>query len=266
MFSWGKRTAGQLAAWIRKRGGIGVAVATIAGALVLVTGVGATLAVTGTITPTMTASPTASPTTPTPTQTAVASNGDVNEDIIKAYGGGWSPIGSPGGVGFRWDGNRFQVVWTGKCDKGPISVKMGPQNWGYLSTPLNGIQGLGGGMSGTLCVGNLTSMGLGGPDPHGPAYWKCFNFSEVWVQISGNTPDAGLYKQQIPASLAATNCPAGASSNDPNKIYDPYAPPPSTPMAPPPPAPAPSTAAPSPSSVAPSTSVSSSPSPSTSTR
>jgi len=116
----------------------------------------------------------------------------------------------------------MEVTWIGQCDVGPIQVKIGPANWGYLSQPIDGIQALGGSASTTLCVQpNATSLGTGDSGLSAPGYWKCFNFTQVWIEISGNTPDSGLYKIDVPAYVEARDCPPGASSNDPSRVWNP---------------------------------------------
>lgn len=206
---------------LRSKGLIVTVVVASAFFLVLSSGVGATLAATGffattqsisTPTPTVSKSP-----TPTPTPTAPISSPNT-QDVMRGYDGNiYAPIGSKEGIGFRWNGSQIMVMWNGQCKGGSITVKVGPPNWGYLSQPVAGIQGLGGTASSQICK----SPNLGGGVGTGDApYWKCFGFNEIWVEVSGNTSDAGLYKIPMPSNIKAQNCPAGSEKNDPNKVSE----------------------------------------------
>lgn len=135
--------------------------------------------------------------------------------------GAGSPLGSSGMFTLEWSGSSAYIHLVGNCNSGPIRVRMGPPNWGYLSTPIAGIQALGGSGSGTFCSGSDTLNGMG----VGVSEWKCFNFSEIWIEITGNISDAGLLKVSIPNSIPASGCPAGADQNNPTQIYDPNSPP-----------------------------------------
>lgn len=209
--------------WLRPRGFTGIATTVLAGLLIISSGVGVTMAATGVFTTSeITAAPTPdSSLTATPGETT-----DPESNIPKAFGGGWSNVSEPGGLSFRWTGRTFEVVWTGKCDSGPIDVKIGPPNWGYLSKPVANIQGLGGGTGGDLCNSGGTSrmmVGIGDEGVSGIGVWKCYNFNEIWIQIKGNIPNAGFHKVPILASIPARNCPPGSEKNDPAKVWDPLA-------------------------------------------
>lgn len=251
---------------VRSRGLL--ATIAIASALVLVlsSGVGATLAATGVIAfpsatqtpnPTIIQTPTSTP-TPTPKETFPSPG---TEDGLRAYEGeGFTAIGGRGKIGFKWSGSSLMVVWNGKCTAGPITVKVGPPNWGYLSQPVAGIQGLGGTGSSQICNGFEGGGGIGTGDS--ASYWKCFGFNEVWVEVSGDSPDAGLYKLPMPSNIQAQNCPAGSELNNPNVVWDistnqgygnsPYNTPPAPEPAPPAPEPAPPAPEPSPTQEEPS--------------
>lgn len=212
----------QLYSKIRAKGlAATIAIAT-AFVLVLSSGVGATLAATGLFqknqiinTPTPTGSQLA---TPKPSETALYSTApETGEGLVGFDGKIYTPISGKEGIGFRWSGSLLMVMQNGKCREASINVKIGPPNWGYLSQPVAGIQGLGGGASSQICSpGSELGRGVGSSDS---PYWKCFGFNEVWVEVSGNTPDAGLYKIPMPSYIQATNCPAGSENNNPNEVW-----------------------------------------------
>ena len=180
--------------WLRKRGAV-VFVAA-GGVVILMAGTGATMAATGVFAaPTLAATTIAASPTPTSTKTVTAASPQPYSRVDIPSRGPWTGVGGPGGVGFRWEGNYFEVTWTGECDRGPIEV--------WMDAP---VPGLGGGGGVTFCdEDQMTGMGT-----DAAAYWKCYDFTQIWITISGNTPDAGLHKVDVPGSIVPRDCPPGA--------------------------------------------------------
>lgn len=206
ILGWFSRAAVSARNWVRNHRTVGLVTLGVSVFLVIASGVGATLAVTGVLSP---AGTTATP-APSPSITAspnVGTGSTPADDPMDSFGGGWSSLQAPGGLGFRWQGRSLEVIWTGACTSGPIEVTVGPQDWGQLAHPIGGIGGVGGTASTVLCNGGTTMMGTGDEGLGGPGYWKCFGFSEVWIRVSGNTPDAGLHKMAIPSSIPRRACP-----------------------------------------------------------
>jgi hypothetical protein len=148
----------------------------------------------------------------------VEGEGWVRKDVSWADSSGWQPYAAPNTVEFRFSTSSFYSVWSGPCPAGDVTVSIGPMQWGYLSDPVAGIQGIGGGTSSVI---NCNFFDSGSADSLQPMMtfvgpWKCYNFNEVWVEISGPTPAAGLHKISIPDNISKYNCPAGSESNDPN--------------------------------------------------
>ena len=210
--------------WLRQRGPR-VSLAA-AGVVILITGAGASLAGAGVFAvPSISIAPT---TTPTATPTATSATIPVVTDIaetpkprsrLDALGvGAWTALASPDGIVYRWVGNSIEVTWASECDGGMIFVKIGPPHWGELSHAIGNVTASGGWTSAWLCdQPNPGSIATGDVWIGSPAYWKCFNFTHVWIEVGGNSPEPGLYKVDIPASVVARECPPGASTNDPTR-------------------------------------------------
>jgi hypothetical protein len=210
-------------AWLGKRGAV-VSMAA-GGVVILIAGAGASLAATGVFAaPTISTAPTATATvTPTPTPaTTDSAEAPQPRTRLDALGvGAWTALASPGGIVYRWVGNSIEVSWASECDRGLIYVKLGPPHWGGLSHSISGYAQGGVWTSGTLCdQPNPTSMGTGDVWIGSPAYWKCFNFTHVWIEVGGNSPEPGLHKVDIPASVVARECPPEASTNDPTRGWN----------------------------------------------
>jgi hypothetical protein len=133
-------------------------------------------------------------------------------------GSSWTPFGQPGTISYRWSTTDLHTRVFGPCTSG-VMVTTSPPNYGYLSDPVGGIQGIGwsAGIGAEPsepgqknCHASLVSNSTG--------YLKCFNFTEVWVNIVGPTPQAGFYKIPIPESIAKVDCPPGSEKNDPSKF------------------------------------------------
>jgi hypothetical protein len=133
-------------------------------------------------------------------------------------GSSWTPFGQPGTISYRWSTTDLHTRVFGPCTSG-VMVHTSPPNYGYLSDPVAGIQGIGwsAGIGAEPsepgqknCHSTLVSNSAG--------YLKCFNFSEVWVNIVGPSPQAGFYKIPIPEGIAKVDCPSGSENNDPSKF------------------------------------------------
>jgi hypothetical protein len=133
-------------------------------------------------------------------------------------GSSWTPFGQPGTISYRWSTTDLHTRVFGPCTSG-VMVTTSPPNYGYLSDPVAGIQGIGwsAGIGAEPsepgqknCHATLVSSSAG--------YLKCFNFSEVWINIVGPSPQAGFYKIPIPESIAKVDCPPGSENNDPSKF------------------------------------------------
>ena len=215
-----KNLAFRAGAWLRKRGAVvGVAAA---GVVILIVGAGAAIATTGVFaTPTVSIATSAPPSaTPTPTPATTEDGGTTRpRSRLDALGvGAWTPLTSPEGIVYRWVGNSIEVTWASECDRGLIYVKIGPPQWGELSQAIGNITAGGGWISTWLCdQPSPGSIATGDVWIGSPAYWKCFNFTHVWIEVGGNSPEPGLYKVDIPASVVARECPPGASTNDPTR-------------------------------------------------
>jgi hypothetical protein len=137
-------------------------------------------------------------------------------------GSSWTPFGQPGTISYRWSTTDLHTRVFGPCTSGVMVTTSAP-NYGYLSDPVAGIQGIGwsSGIGAEPsepgqknCAATMVSSSTG--------YLKCFNFSEVWVNIVGPTPQAGFYKIPIPESIAKVDCPPGSENNDPSRFISSY--------------------------------------------
>jgi len=217
-----KGLASRVRGWLRKRAVVSLAAS---GVVILIAGAGASLAATGVFaapeisiapTPTATATP-----TPTPATTDGAEASQPRSRIDALGVGAWTALALPGGIVYRWVGNSIEVSWASECDRGLIYVKLGPPHWGGLSHGISGLVNTGGWTSTWLCdQPNPTSIATGDVWIGSPAYWKCFNFTNVWIEVGGNSPEPGLYTVDIPASVVARECPPGASTNDPTRGWN----------------------------------------------
>jgi hypothetical protein len=128
-----------------------------------------------------------------------------------------TPLGSGGPISYRWSTVGVDIRYIGNCPSGALTINVAPPNYGYLSHAVAGIQGIGAGGGSiitpspgqTNCANSLTTA---------VRYMKCFNFSEVWIDIEGPTPQAGFYKIPIPESISKVACPPGSENNDPSKF------------------------------------------------
>jgi hypothetical protein len=221
--SVGKGLALRVRGWLRKRGGV-VSLAA-AGVVILIAGAGASLAATGVFAaPTISTAPTATAIatlSPTPATTDSAEAPQPRSRIDALGVGAWTALASPDGIGYRWVGNSIEVTWIGECDRGLIYVKLGPPHWGGLSHSISSLVNTGGWTSTWLCdQPNPTSIATGDVWIGSPAYWKCFNFTQVWIEVGGNSPEPGLYTVDIPVSVVARECPPEASTNDPTRGWN----------------------------------------------
>jgi hypothetical protein len=218
-----KGFAFQAREWLRKRGAV-VGLAT-AGVVILIAGAGASLAVTGVLAAPVisidsTSTPTATP-TPIPVATNVAEVPKPRTRLDALGAGAWTALASPDGIVYRWVGNSIEVTWASECVRGLIAVKIGPPYWGELSRTINDWSAIGGSASTWLCdQPNPGSIATGDVGIGSPAFWKCFNFTHVWIEVGENSPEPGLYKVDIPTSSVARECPPGASTNDPTRGWN----------------------------------------------
>ena len=128
-----------------------------------------------------------------------------------------TPFGSSGSFSYRWSSVGLDIRHVGSCPPGTLTISVNPPNYGYLSEAVGWIQGIGGGGSSTVSPspGQQTcSSGMA----IAVGNMKCFNFTEVWVDIEGPTSQAGFYKIPIPESVPKVNCPPGSENNDPSKF------------------------------------------------
>jgi hypothetical protein len=140
-------------------------------------------------------------------------------------GSSWTSFGAPDTIAYRWTNTQLHTRFMGPCPSEIVWVSVSPPNYGYLSqvvypsyAPVGGIQSIGGG----------GGIGISAPVPGHPdcrdqrgiavGNFKCYNFNEVWVDITGPTPVAGSYRIPIPESVPKLDCPAGSEKNDPTKF------------------------------------------------
>jgi hypothetical protein len=101
-------------------------------------------------------------------------------------------------------------------------------NYGYLSETSarnfgwSGSNAVDGGASAPIggFKGGMYSFGAGGCNGsyHHPfGEYKCFNFNEVWIEMTGTNAVPGLHKIPIPEVVAKKDCWPGSENNDPTR-------------------------------------------------
>jgi hypothetical protein len=129
-----------------------------------------------------------------------------------------NPFGSGGPISYRWSTVALDIRHIGPCPLGTLTISAAPQNYGYLSTVVEGREGLGGGASWQVSPGppgqEKCMSGMAIP----VVVVKCYNFTEFWINIEGPTAQAGFYKIPIPEGVSKLNCPLGSENNDPTKF------------------------------------------------
>jgi hypothetical protein len=126
----------------------------------------------------------------------------------------WEPLTPSGDAYYSWEGSQLRLAWRGPCEAGPIAVKVGPQNWGYLSMIRSGVADIGGVVVSNFC--NVTETFI---STSPVSSWLCYRFSEVWVRLDGETADAGFYRVQIPDWIESRFCPIGSGRNNPDALW-----------------------------------------------
>ena len=129
----------------------------------------------------------------------------------------WMLISGTNNLQYRFSNSHMHMRFIGQCPTEVFEVSMSPQNYGYLSAPVAGIQGLGGGSSGRVealnsknCNQELARMWV--------QQYKCYNLNEVWIDVTAPSSQAGQYRIPVPASIATKDCPPGAENNDSSKF------------------------------------------------
>jgi len=148
-------------------------------------------------------------------------NGTEHVSVIAEWlpGSSWTNFGPSGAASYRWSTTTLHTRIIGACPTDSVGLLAYPPNFGYLSdASVNG-----------KWVAWASSIGVD-PCRTGQKYYgswmvsdpvgklKCFNFSEVWIDISGLTPQAGFYKIPIPENIPKVDCPLGSENNDPSKF------------------------------------------------
>jgi hypothetical protein len=133
-------------------------------------------------------------------------------------GSSWNSLGAPDTISYRWTTTQLHLRFVGPCPSGAVGLFISPPNYGYLSDPVANMQATGGG--GGFSVSAPTP---GHPDcrEQGGVFvgnMKCYNWNEVWFDVTGPTPVAGLYKIPIPDVIPKVDCPPGSENNDPSKF------------------------------------------------
>jgi hypothetical protein len=131
-----------------------------------------------------------------------------------ATSGEWQSLTDNGDAFYRWEGSQLRLSWRGSCETGQIEVTVGPQNWGYLSKVMSDSASIGGVAAAQFCADYGSSISTSPVNS-----WLCYRFTEVWVRIIGDSPDASLFRIAIPESIEPRFCPAGANRNDPSALW-----------------------------------------------
>ena len=135
-------------------------------------------------------------------------------------GSSWEALGQPNTIYYRFSTGSIHLRYMGPCPTEILQVSTRAQNYGYLSIVMPDLslplvsQG-GAGITDLRqfrnCNHPLSQMQV--------QLSKCFNFSEVWVDVIQPATLAGFYKIPIPSSIQKPDCPPGSETNDPTKFF-----------------------------------------------
>lgn len=133
-------------------------------------------------------------------------------------GSTWTSLGAPDTISYRWTTTQLHLRFVGPCPSEAVGLHISPPNYGYLSDPVANMQATGGGGGFSVSApvpGHPECREQGGIQV---ANFKCYNWNEVWFDVTGPTPVAGFYKIPIPDIIQKIDCPPGSENNDPSKF------------------------------------------------